>query len=810
MATGGGSLPRGFAPHHLGPPPRRQSGPLPPHGSGGGSGGYGGLAAPSLIKRPGAGPGVMPPRSAPQRDQYGVHRHQFQQGLGRDRYGSQQHAYGGPQPSYGSPASFLHQPGSPGGGGGTEGWAESSSDSLAPEGYSGSSGFGADASVDMSRVGGAGINGLQQYQPQARGNIGPPFGDTPRAAYGQRSAAPPVPVASDEGYNGHYRTEIDDDTSLIRSEADKIAQRLLKTEQELERLKKQGDIIGESLRKQKALDIENAAASPQAVTNGRAVATQQQAGMPAPLHPTQKQKHIEKPLLNHGTGLQLRALPGAPSPNRAALPPQGLDAQSVSAALSPERVNPGPAPGQPTFEEVWAREHQPQKDVSSIKDIPDHPARNNEKLANAVIDDAQAAALGLPNGSMWFDPNDPAQMQMIKEQLAGKPQSSSPAPPGTALPVPPKTRPPRKATRLVKQEDLIGCRQLLHVPEECDSESQVIRCYKRLAPAAHPSVTQDASAAQLKSLTESCLACLADVRSKGSALVGELGTIGEEEEDDGESASPKRSVGNSGNSEAPEGSLLAEEVDALEFYDEIFFHKTKHAQLKVKMGVALEDLLQGHSAGFDFERRVVNDKGETVAEKCHLQVNVVPGMRPGTRFIFECEGDDAIGCIPGDVCVILKLEPHERFVAAGSDIATEVTMPLTDAVTGAPIGPIYSLSGQKLWLHAPADVVIMPEMVFKAENEGLPLPDETSRRGNLFVKVHVAFPRALKMTDDQKKALRTILEPEPIDTAAMNLRHESIPGLPPWSLPSNPDLMGLPFLLHACSCMCLAHAPSDT
>ena len=62
-------------------------------------------------------------------------------------------------------------------------------------------------------MGGAGINGLQQYQPQARGNIGPPFGDTPRAAYGQRSAAPPVPVASDEGYNGHYRTEIDDDTS---------------------------------------------------------------------------------------------------------------------------------------------------------------------------------------------------------------------------------------------------------------------------------------------------------------------------------------------------------------------------------------------------------------------------------------------------------------------------------------------------------------------------------------------------------------------------------------------------------------------
>jgi DnaJ-class molecular chaperone len=61
----------------------------------------------------------------------------------------------------------------------------------------------------------------------------------------------------------------------------------------------------------------------------------------------------------------------------------------------------------------------------------------------------------------------------------------------------------------------------------------------------------------------------------------------------------------------------------------------------------------------------------TVSERCHLQVNVVPGMRPGTQFVFECEGDDATGCIPGDVCVILKLEPHERFLCAGSDLATD-------------------------------------------------------------------------------------------------------------------------------------------
>ena len=157
-------------------------------------------------------------------------------------------------------------------------------------------------------------------------------------------------------------------------------------------------------------------------------------------------------------------------------------------------------------------------------------------------------------------------------------------------------------------------------------------------------------------------------------------------------------------------------------------------------------------AGFDFERRVYNDKGEQGTERCRLQVKVAAGMRPGTQvilvmsncsrdylecwqvqagnaprapslppslpfslpsslppslnvtkstsavacrlerqrrlnslaelvclcrakpctdmahcwqFVFECEGDDAPGCMPGDVCVILKLEPHSRFFCAG-------------------------------------------------------------------------------------------------------------------------------------------------
>jgi DnaJ-class molecular chaperone len=65
----------------------------------------------------------------------------------------------------------------------------------------------------------------------------------------------------------------------------------------------------------------------------------------------------------------------------------------------------------------------------------------------------------------------------------------------------------------------------------------------------------------------------------------------------------------------------------------------------------------------------------------------------------------------------------------------------------------------------------MPEMILKAENEGLPLIDDPSRRGNLFVKVHVAFPQALRLTDEEKAQLRKYLEPEKVDASLMNPRH---------------------------------------
>jgi len=683
-------------------------------------------AAPPLMKRPAA---AVPM----QRDLYGaplsgaVQRQApsvAQRQTGVQQYAPQQLPTGSMQ--YGAQSQYGMQ-----GGYQSSQWSDSTADtsveSIAPEGYQAPGSFGAnghtyggDAAVDQDRLSPA-AGDYSQYQLQHRGAPHLLNSDTPRAPtspsrdgkkpslydsppqvsrqtapHAQRSAAPPPPLAADASpfANAGYKTDLDSDTSLIRSEADRIAQRLLKTEQELERLKKQGDLIGESLRKQKALDIvaplrtdpvptlpghfDAEQWQPQDEKTGpQAFAEKQHQALPSlkidtkatvPEVAPSMALHAASPSVggSPAPSAAKAASPKAASPKAASPPPQRAAAPvaqraaaqpppgaAAPAAPPPQRAAaptldyPQPpkaspvapvAPKQPAAAHLnypmppTSPQDQTKSVMSSLADIPNHPALNNVDLAKSVVDDGQAEALGLPKGSMWFDPNDPAQMQMIKEQLEGKPAEAPAGPAGPAV-----ASKPKKATRhsrLVKEDELPDYRQVLHLPGHFDSQSQVIRCYKRLAPGLHPAVNQHPEAAvQLKTLTDCCQACLAELRKKSTSKVGELGTIGEEEEEElDEDGSPKKE---SGDGVSP-GFLLVEDVDPLEFYDEIFFHKQKHAQLKVKMGVSVEDLVKGHAAGFDIDRRIVTDKGE--------------------------QGNFCASCVPSNMCFVASSANFRKMI----------------------------------------------------------------------------------------------------------------------------------------------------
>lgn len=98
----------------------------------------------------------------------------------------------------------------------------------------------------------------------------------------------------------------------------------------------------------------------------------------------------------------------------------------------------------------------------------------------------------------------------------------------------------------------------------------------------------------------------------------------------------------------------------------VFILQTQDADILslCEVQVRIQDYSTEYKFSFPHVFRMVctdlEGKAERKPERCQLQINVTPGMRGGTQFIFECEGDELPGVIPSDVCVTLVLEPHTR------------------------------------------------------------------------------------------------------------------------------------------------------
>jgi DnaJ-class molecular chaperone len=135
-------------------------------------------------------------------------------------------------------------------------------------------------------------------------------------------------------------------------------------------------------------------------------------------------------------------------------------------------------------------------------------------------------------------------------------------------------------------------------------------------------------------------------------------------------------------------------------------------------------------------------------------------MRPGIEFIFENEGDDAPGHIPGDVRVTLCAEPHTRFFWAGDDLATQTTIPIAAALLGGQLGQVQSITGEVIRLVVPDGAVVYPAAVLRVRGEGLPISTDPGRRGDLFVRLLVDFPRTLVLSPEDRETLRQILAPQ--------------------------------------------------
>ncbi|TQD82395.1 hypothetical protein C1H46_032037 [Malus baccata] len=144
--------------------------------------------------------------------------------------------------------------------------------------------------------------------------------------------------------------------------------------------------------------------------------------------------------------------------------------------------------------------------------------------------------------------------------------------------------------------------------------------------------------------------------------------------------------------------------------------------------------------------------GRTTTVEEILTIEIKPGWKKGTKITFPEKGNEQRGIIPADLVFIIDEKPHTLFKRDGNDLTVTQKISLAEALTGY-TAQLTTLDGRNLTV--PITNIISPTYEEVVKGEGMPIPKEPSKRGNLRIKFNIKFPT--KLTSDQKSNIKRLL-----------------------------------------------------
>lgn len=181
--------------------------------------------------------------------------------------------------------------------------------------------------------------------------------------------------------------------------------------------------------------------------------------------------------------------------------------------------------------------------------------------------------------------------------------------------------------------------------------------------------------------------------------------------------------------------------------------KKQDKAIQHDLQVSLEDIFKGTTKKMKITRKVLNPDGRTTRnEDKMLTIDVKPGWKAGTKISFQKEGDQAPNTIPADIVFVIKDKPHPVYTRVGSDIKYKAKIGLREALIGTDL-QVPTIDGRKIPIHLSS--VTKPTTVKRIQGEGLPLPKQPTRRGDLLVEFDIQFPD--RISDAAKRTLADTL-----------------------------------------------------
>ncbi|KAJ4885954.1 DNAJ heat shock family protein [Raphanus sativus] len=175
----------------------------------------------------------------------------------------------------------------------------------------------------------------------------------------------------------------------------------------------------------------------------------------------------------------------------------------------------------------------------------------------------------------------------------------------------------------------------------------------------------------------------------------------------------------------------------------------KAAPIERQLPCSLEDLYKGITKKMKISRDVLDSSWRQTTVEEILTIEIKPGWKKGTKITFPEKGNEQRGIIPSDLVFIVDEKPHAVFKRDGNDLVITQKIPLVEALTGY-TAQVTTLDGRTLTV--PVNNVISPSYEEVVKGEGMPIPKDPSKKGNLRIKFNIKFPS--RLTTEQKSGIK--------------------------------------------------------
>ncbi|KAF8413824.1 hypothetical protein HHK36_001818 [Tetracentron sinense] len=180
----------------------------------------------------------------------------------------------------------------------------------------------------------------------------------------------------------------------------------------------------------------------------------------------------------------------------------------------------------------------------------------------------------------------------------------------------------------------------------------------------------------------------------------------------------------------------------------------KAAPIENILPCSLEDLYKGTTKKMKISREIADPSGKTMPIEEILTIDIKPGWKKGTKITFPEKGNEQPNVIPADLVFIIDEKPHNLFTRDGNDLVVTEKISLAEALTGYTVH-LTTLDGRSLTI--PINNVINPNYEEVVPREGMPIPKDPSKRGNLRIKFNIKFPT--RLTPEQKAGIKRLYAP---------------------------------------------------